>query len=199
VPTALLLLAAGASRRLGQPKQLLTLAGQSLLRRAAEAALATGAGPVVVVLGANADQQRPELAGLSVVVAPNPDWASGMASSLRVGLAAAELAQPGLSAALVMLCDQPFVSPLVLGQLLETFAATSSPIVASRYANGVVGVPIVFGAGCFPALRALTGDQGARKLVAQWPSPVPTVDFPLGQYDVDTPEDWDTICALAGS
>jgi molybdenum cofactor cytidylyltransferase len=197
LPTALILLAAGASRRLGQPKQLLTLAGQSLLRRAAEAGLATGARPVVVVLGANADLLRPELAGLPVVVAPNPDWASGMASSLRVGLAAAELAQPGLAAALVMLCDQPFVNSQILGQLLEKSATDGSPIVASRYANGVVGVPIVFGAGCFPALRALTGDQGARKLVAQWPSPVPTVDFPLGQYDVDIPEDWDTIRALA--
>jgi molybdenum cofactor cytidylyltransferase len=197
--TAILLLAAGASRRLGHPKQLLTVAGQSLLRRAAEAALATGAGPVVVVLGAHADQLQPELAGLAVVQAPNPDWASGMASSLRVGLAAAELAQPGLAAALVMLCDQPFVNSQVLGQLLEKSATDGSPIVASRYANGVVGVPIVFAAMCFPALRALTGDQGARKLVAQWPTPVPTVDFPLGQYDVDTPEDWDTICALAGN
>jgi len=190
-----ILLAAGASRRLGQPKQLLAIAGQSLLRRSAEVALGIGPGAAVVVLGSHHDLIAPELAGLPLQTVVNPEWATGMASSLQVGLAAVLAQQPSTEAVLVLLCDQPFLSTEVLRNLVATFGQTGSPIVASRYANGVLGVPILFSQQLFPELRLLTGDAGARKLLAQWPDLVQTIDFPEGLLDVDTPEDWARIQA----
>ncbi len=191
----IILLAAGASRRLGQPKQLLSIDGQSLLRRSAEAALGIDPEVAVVVLGAHHDLIAPELAGLPLQVVVNPNWATGMASSLHVGLAAVLAQQPSTAAVLILLCDQPLLTAEVLQQLVAAFGQTGGPIVASRYANGVLGVPILFSQPLFPELRLLTGDAGARKLLAQWPDLVQKVDFPEGLLDVDTPEDWAMIQA----
>jgi len=183
------ILAAGASTRMGKPKQLLPLDGHPLLLRAVEAALASPAWPVVVVLGAHAEKIRPLFARLPVLVAENPAWAEGMASSLRTGIATLQQFSRSLDAALVALCDQPAFSADVIAQLLAAQRATGRSIVAARY-GGRNGAPALFLREHFPALAALTGEEGARALLNAAPERVASVDLPALALDLDTPADY---------
>lgn len=183
------ILAAGASGRMGSPKQLLELGGQSLVARAASAALEGGAWPVIVVLGAAAGQIRPVLARLPVLTVENPEWAEGMASSLRAGLAALRQFERGLDAALVVPCDQPAFSPGTVGKLVAAQRATGRSIAAARY-SGRCGAPALFLRGHFAALAALTGEEGARLFLNADPGRVAAVDLPEMAADIDTPEDY---------
>lgn len=181
---AIVVLAAGGSSRLGQPKQLLNHQGTSLVRRAAELALA--ASPVVaVVLGARHEEVRARLDGLAVRCVDNPDWALGQGTSLRAGLRALP---PDVDGALLMLCDQLRVDTAHLRALIDTFERARAPIVASAYA-GTRGVPALFSRALFPELEALPPTGGARGLIARDPSRVAEVPLPGGEEDVDTPGD----------
>ena len=183
---AILLLAAGASARLGRPKQLLLYQGQTLLRRATETAVAAAAGaPVVVVTGAQHETLLPELAGLPLVVQRCPNWAAGMGASLKFGLRLLETLCAAWTEVIVLLCDQPHVTPALLGQLAEAHAATGRPIVASQYGDAR-GVPVLFGAEALPLLRQLPDAAGAAALLRQHLALVATVPFPAGAVDVDT-------------
>ncbi len=185
----LILLAAGASTRMGRPKQLLPVQGRPLLERAVLAGLAAPVWPVVVVLGAHADAIRPILARHPVLVAENPAWAEGMASSLRAGLGVLNAFSPRVDAALVALCDQPAFSTETIQKLLTVQAESGRSLVAARY-QGHLGAPALFLRHHFPALSALTGDEGARKLMAQVPADaLAAVDLPELALDLDTPDD----------
>ena len=182
----LLLLAAGSSSRLARPKQLLPYQGQTLLRRAAEVAVASPCRPLVLVTGALHDELLPEIEGLPFHVVRNDAWADGMGGSIAAGLAELETAAEAapVDAIIVMLCDQPLLTEDVLGRLIVQFQATGQPVVASAYA-GTQGVPALFGRDVFPQLLALRGASGARELLQQY-AHLPTVDFPGGTTDVDT-------------
>lgn len=184
--TAVILLAAGGSTRLGSPKQLLVYEGKTLLRRAAEVALATGCRPVIVVLGAGLVRHREELAGLDVLTVENASWESGMGGSLRAGMAALE-PWPALAGVLLTLCDQPFVDAAALRNILA--AAGSGYIVAATYA-GTVGVPAWFSQNHFEDLRTLPPDAGAKALLRRHASSVVTVDLPQAAVDIDTREQY---------
>jgi molybdenum cofactor cytidylyltransferase len=179
-------LAAGGSSRLGHPKQLLLHEGRTLVRRMAEAAVAAGLSPVVVVLGARAQDVAAEVAGLPVLTVHNPDWEAGMGSSLRVGVRT--LAEQPVEAALVMLCDQVRVEAPHLKALVEAFVRTQSPIVASAY-EGARGVPALFSRATFSELEALAPEQGARGVIARDSSRVVEVALPGGGEDIDTAAD----------
>lgn len=183
------ILAAGASTRMGEPKQLLPLDGQPLLLRAVDAALASAGWPVVVVLGAHAGKIRPLLARRSVLVAENPAWAEGMASSLRAGVETLRQFSRSLDGALIALCDQPAFSAGTIAQLVATQRVTSCGIVAACYA-GHAGAPALFRREHFPALAALTGEEGARTLLHALVDRVATVDLPELAVDLDTPADY---------
>ncbi|GAB2477223.1 hypothetical protein GCM10011375_20280 [Hymenobacter qilianensis] len=189
---ALILLAAGASARMRQPKQLLYYQGKTLLRWAAETAAATGCQPLVLVTGALHEPLIPEVEGLSFLTAHNADWATGMGSSIRAGLAALEKAPQPPSAIVVMLCDQPLLTPALLLQLIKKQQLTQAPVVAAAY-GGTLGVPAVFSADTFPALRQLGGAEGARQLIASYGSAVGSVPFPGGILDVDTPAQYASL------
>jgi molybdenum cofactor cytidylyltransferase len=182
----LILLAAGASSRLGRPKQLLPYQGQTLLRHAAEVAVATPCRPLVLVTGALHDELLPEIEGLPFHVVRNDNWADGMAGSIAAGLAELETAAEGsrVEAIVVMLCDQPLLTPEVIGELIMQFQATGQPVVASAY-SGIKGVPALFSRAIFTDLRELRGANGARELLQQH-AQLPAVDFPGGATDVDT-------------
>ena len=187
------LLAAGGSSRLGRPKQLLVHEGKTLVRRAAEAAVAAKCGPVVVVLGAQTEAVTAELAGLPVRTVHTADWGAGMGSSLRVGLKALDAEEPAgtgpaVDAALVMLCDQLRVDAGHLRTLVETFTRTRASLVASGY-EGTRGVPALFSRALFPELEALAPDQGARGVISRDPSRVVEVALAGGGEDVDTAAD----------
>ncbi len=181
-------LAAGASTRMGAPKQLLELDGRPLVVRAAEAALASPAWPVVVVLGAHAESIRPALARLPVLIADNPAWAEGMAASIRAGIATLRQFSRGLDAAVIALCDQPAFSAATIATLVAAQRATGRSIVAARY-GGRHGAPALFLREHFPALGALTGEEGARALLNDGPARVAAVDLPELALDLDTPAD----------
>ncbi len=184
---ALIILAAGASSRLGQPKQLSMFRGRSLLRHAAETALATDCRPVVVVLGAGAERLKTELGDLAVTVAINPAWTDGMASSLRAGLrAASEPAEP--DAVLIMLCDQPLITSAMLNQLVLAQRSSGRGIAASEY-EGTLGVPALFGRKYYPELAALEGDQGARKIIVNYKHDAARIPLAEAGFDVDQLED----------
>ncbi len=184
-----IILAAGASTRMGEPKQLLMLDGRPLLLRAIEAALASAARPVVVVLGAQADKIAPLLAHHPVLIAENAGWAEGMASSIRTGLAVIQRSSPSLDGVVVALCDQPAFSAGVIAQLIAVQAATRRSIIAARY-QGRNGAPAIFLREHFPALLALSGDTGARDLLNTPARYLATVDLPALANDIDTPADY---------
>ena len=180
----LIILAAGGSTRLGSPKQLLRYGEETLIRRAANAAVASQCDRVEIVIGSRAQEMRRELEGLLVSIVENPDWQSGMSSSIRVGIE--EVSDD--DAALIMLCDQPFVTTALLNSLIESYRRSGMPIVASDYGD-VLGVPAVFSRGLFGELKSLVADEGARRIIAKYAEMVATIEFAGGRVDVDTSDD----------
>ena len=189
-PTALLLLAAGASTRMGRPKQLLPYHGRTLLRQAAETAVASGCAPIILVTGALHEELLPEIAGLPIRAVRNAAWESGMASSIRTGLTA--LAETKPTAVLIMLTDQPLVTPELLQQLVRQQQQTQAPIIAAAYGDAL-GVPAVFHQSVLPELLQLRGQQGGSRLIASLGAAVGQVPFPAGLLDVDTPEQYASL------
>ncbi len=178
---AAILLAAGASRRLGRCKQLLELEGEPMVRRAARLCLDAGFAPVVVVLGCAAAEVGAALEGLPVQAVENPDWTEGMASSLRRGVAAL----PGpVGGALVLACDQPALTVELLQEFRRRHQAEPTATLASDYGNGH-GIPALFPGDRLPELAALRGDRGARGLLGA----ALRIPFAEGAFDFDTPED----------
>ena len=185
--TAAILLAAGASTRMGQVKQLLNYGGQPLLRHAAETAIAAGCAPVVVVLGAREAEIRPALDGLDVEIVVNEGWAAGMGTSIQTGLRALEGHE--VAGAILALADQPMVSPAFLAELAAKHTESGKQIVAARY-SGTVGVPVFFARSAFPLLAALKPDQGCKPVILSHPQDALLVDCPEAAFDIDTPEDY---------
>ena len=197
-PVGAIILAAGASTRLGEPKQLVRFEGQSLLRRATDAALASKCQTVVVVLGADASRTEKELHSLPVIVVHNERWSEGMSTSVRIGLEALE-ANHGtnddnrvLDAAVLMPCDQPHLSPEVLNRLMEAHHETGQPIVVSGYSN-TWGVPMLFARSLWPELHELNGSRGAKSVAVRHAEQVECVPFPGGAFDVDTRDDLERL------
>ena len=189
VSVAAIVLAAGASSRLGQPKQLLVHGGETLLERAIRLVNEAGAAPVITILGANFEMVRASVTLTNSIPAINNDWEQGISTSIHAGLIALNETAPGAAGALIMACDQPRLTADHLRTLVETFAAQASPsIVASAYA-GVLGIPAVFPRMAFPYLHALHGDKGARALLIDPPCPLIAASFPGGEVDIDQPED----------
>ena len=180
--TALIILAAGASTRLGRPKQLLPFRGRSLLRHAAETALASVCRPVVVVLGAGAEQLRSELTALPVTL--NPAWAEGMASSIRAGLGTVTSEANEPDSVVIMLCDQPLITAATLDQLVKVHRTENRGIVACEYED-TLGVPALFSRKYFPELAGLAGDQGARKIIVKHNNNLSRIPAPEAAFDVD--------------
>jgi molybdenum cofactor cytidylyltransferase len=187
-----IVLAAGASTRMGTPKQMLPLHGQPLVVHAAQAALSSTAWPVVVVLGANAEVIRPTLARLPVLIAENSAWAEGMAASIRAGVTMLQQFSRALDAALITLCDQPAFSADVVQRLVAAQRETGRSIVAARY-GGHLGAPVLFLREHFSALTALTGEEGARTLLNRESARVAAVDLPELAFDLDTPADYASL------
>lgn len=182
---AALLLAAGASRRMGGVNKLTaTVGGRPLVRIAAEAALASRAEPVVVVTGHDAGAVKAALAGLAISMAHNPDHAAGLATSLKAGLA---VLPDGLDGVAVMLADMPEIGPAVVDRLIGAFRGQTDIVVP--VAQGRRGNPVLWGAAWFDRLAALEGDTGGRQLIAMNPESVVAVAMDAAvTRDIDTPD-----------
>jgi molybdenum cofactor cytidylyltransferase len=186
---AAILLAAGESARLGRPKQLLPFRGRTLLRHAAETAVASGCEHVYVVLGAGHDRARLEVDGLALHAVVNAEWREGMGASIRCGLRTAMQRTGGLVGAMLLLADQPLVTPDHLRRMLATFRRTPMAIVAA-HCHDHASPPAVFEAALFPLLLALNGAQGARRVIAAMPNDTMLFDLPEAAFDLDTSADY---------
>lgn len=191
-------LAAGASSRLGRPKQLLPMGGQSLLQHSIAAALASGIGPVVVVLGAHADTIAKELSGLPVSLVRNTNWQEGMAASIRCGITHLCAIHSTVTGMVLMVCDQPYVNAMLLRRLVAKWQQGGPLIVASAYAD-TYGPPTLFDRHLFPDLLQLTGDVGAKGILRRHAADLVAVPFPEGRLDVDTESDYSKISESSGS
>jgi molybdenum cofactor cytidylyltransferase len=189
--TDIVILAAGASTRLGRPKQLLTWQGKTLLQHAVQTALTITTQPVVVT-GCNADQLAAGLNHTQVHIVFNPDWELGIASSIRYGLQALLDRTPAPDQVIFMVCDQPFVSAELLLDLINERQKSQRSIVASSYA-GTLGIPALFDKSMFPQLLDLQGDMGAKKLIQGHPDEVAFVEFPQGNIDIDTELEYEKL------
>lgn len=184
-----LILAAGASTRMGSPKQLLEVDGRPLLEIVVEHACDSSVDDILVVLGANADAilARVSLGRASVVL--NSDHASGMASSLVAGLAAL---RPDVERAVIILGDQPAISAALLDDLLELQSTSGRPAAALSF-DGLLHPPVVMTRPMWGDLRSLEGDVGCRAIIRAHPELVAAMPVAGGSHhpvDVDTPEDY---------
>lgn len=192
-----IILAAGASRRLGQPKQLVRIGSETLLERTVRLVREFGANPVFVVLGAHRETivGAVDLSHIQTIV--NPHWEQGIASSIHAGLQVLQRSAPAAAGALLLVCDQPRLTVKHLNELADSFEQNDqSAIVASEYA-GVAGIPAIFPASQFPELFALEGDTGARQVLRNPKCAMITVHFEGGEIDVDSPSDLPRISALS--
>ncbi len=189
---AALILAAGGSTRMGRAKQLLPWRGTTLLRRIAEAALASRATSVAVVVGSEAERARAALDGLPLIVVENAGWREGLGTSLAAGARVLAAGSPPPDAIVVLLADQPLVSAASIDRLIETHATTGSPLVASLHASDP-GVPALFASRFFEELQALRGDHGAREILRENAASAAVLHLPEAEIDVDTPSDWEAL------
>jgi molybdenum cofactor cytidylyltransferase len=190
-PIAGIVLAAGGSSRFaadGAHKLLAPLGGKPLVRWAVERMLASPVSTTVVVLGRDAALVERALAGLRVRCVVNARWAEGLSTSLHAAVHAVR--DDGVRAAVVALGDQPLVPAGVVERLVHAFRASGAPVVVPIYEGGVRGHPVLFADNIFPELLAVTGDEGARGVIARAPSRVTTVSVSSpAPRDVDTEED----------
>lgn len=185
-----LILAAGGSSRMGQPKQLLPLDGEPLLRWTVRTALASQLSEVIVVLGHDADSIAVQTADHGQRTIINRHYAAGQSTSLIAGLNALEPAAAGV---LVLLGDQPEVRVEVINALIAAYSEGEALIVMPSY-NGVTGHPVLFSHSLFPEMRQVTGDLGAKDIIERHHAKLRLVPVAAARpSDVDTPEAYEAL------
>lgn len=187
--TGVVILAAGSSSRLGEPKQLVRFQDKPLLQNMIDQSVSLGFGSKIIILGANSETIKKALNPGTFTFVMNENWTEGIASSIRKGVEYSLGLNPGTEHLLFLLSDQPFVSTELLERLLETHRTEKSEITASFY-NNDTGVPAVFSKPIFPLLMELGGDHGAKKIMRRFPDKVTPVHFEMGHFDIDTPRDY---------
>jgi molybdenum cofactor cytidylyltransferase len=180
-----LVLAAGASTRLGQPKQLVQIGGRPALHIAMSNAVAVAGNAVTVVIGANANDLTYLLSHSPASSLVNRQWEEGIASSIRCGLTVVPAAA---DAVMIVLGDQVCVTADDLKRLLAAWNRQENDIAAATYERHV-GVPAIFPRWCFAELAQLRGDEGARKILQRNPDRIVRVPMTNAGFDLDTPED----------
>jgi molybdenum cofactor cytidylyltransferase len=184
-----IILAAGASSRLGSPKQLLEWRNRPLLEHAIVNARAVLNERVIVVLGAHAEAMHTtiDLGGVTSII--NPAWQEGMASSIRAGVHALP---ESASAVLILLCDQPLINAAHMQNLLSAWQTAPNRIVASQYHHSV-GVPALFPAEFFEYLLSLNGDRGAKPLLMRFENRLLKIPLLEAELDIDSVGDFDRL------
>ena len=184
------MLAAGESRRFGQPKQLLPVGGKTMLQHVVDIALDSPLEQVIVVLGCRAVEIGESIEGRPVQVVVNREWQSGLSSSLQAGLSAVK---PAVDAVVFVLADQPGVTREVIAGLVERYRDTCAPIVIPTH-QGRRGNPVLFAHSLFAKLMEVKGDQGGRQLIAEHGDDVEEIEVKTETIfaDIDTPDDYQT-------
>jgi molybdenum cofactor cytidylyltransferase len=186
---ATVILAAGASKRMGMPKQILPIGNKTMIKHIIDEVLELETYPITVVIGANRDKIAPEVADIPINIIVNQHWETGMASSIKMGLIGTYLIEKNIEALLIVTSDMPFVTEKVLKKLIEKATSSTAKIVASGYGKSV-GVPALFKREVFNDLLDLSGEEGAKSLFKKYKKEVEVVSFPEGEIDLDTKEDY---------
>lgn len=187
---AAIILAAGASSRLGKPKQGLLFKGKNLLEISASAALKANCNPVVIVEGAYTKLLLTEKEGLSVIV--NPQWERGMGSSIITGLQEVLRLDPEAGSVIIMVCDQPLITETILNELMKMNKTTLKPLVCGGY-GGTIGVPALFEKKYFKKILELSRQDGAKKILLNNLHDLEVVPYPEGSIDIDTTGDYKSL------
>lgn len=191
----IIILAAGSSSRLGQPKQLLQFEGKTLIGRAVESALKSNCSPVIAVLGANFQEVKNEIKEPECQIVLNPRWQTGISSSIKTGIKKMLEISPQIAAVIISLTDQPLINSSHFDKLRGTFFETKKPIIASVY-HETIGVPALFANEMFPALLNLEGDHGAKQIIHNHPELVEKFLLSVAAFDIDTLEDLERLKKL---
>jgi molybdenum cofactor cytidylyltransferase len=187
--TAIVILAAGNSSRLGRPKQLLQYRGMTMIEHVVDEAIRAGLKPVIVVTGSSANEVSMVLNNRELTIVVNEDWREGMGSGIRTGVAALMKIDEQVANVILSVCDQPYVSGDLFLQLIEKKLATGKDIVACTY-EGTRGVPVLFGRKYFAALMGLKNEEGAKKLLTEFENDLALLPFERGAIDIDTQKDF---------
>jgi molybdenum cofactor cytidylyltransferase len=194
-PIGGVVLAAGASRRMGKPKQLLQFRGSTILRRVVEEALASSLSRVLVVVGAHAPVAAAALTGLPVGIVENVDWAQGQGSSVATGVRALRERAPDTTGVVLLVSDQPLLTASSIDLLMTAHRTTGSLIVASRRGDRLEA-PALFSFAFFDELAALRDDAGSREILRRNESRALGIELPGAEFDMDTPEDYQRLIDL---
>ncbi len=185
--SALVILAAGESKRLGSPKQLLKINGISMIKHIMQMGLSASFNEVIVVTGGYREEVEFEVVELGGTILFNKNFKEGMSTSMSTALTYLEVQQ--YDYAVCSVCDQPFLSTEVFQLLIGAYTETGD-IIVSKYSKGQ-GTPMLIDSAYFAELKELSGDKGARELVLKYPEKVKTIDFEKGNIDLDIKPDVD--------
>jgi molybdenum cofactor cytidylyltransferase len=188
----ILILAAGASRRLGQPKQLVKFKGATLINQMTSEAIKAKIGGVTVVTGAHKEAVADEIRDLNAEVYFNEEWQEGIGSSIRNGLRHLLQNKPETNAIVITMVDQPFVNAVHLQKLANAYNPSRHMIIASAYA-GTFGVPVLVDSFYFDMLLGLKGDEGGKKIFVNYLKNIVEIPFIEGSIDIDEQSDLKTL------
>jgi molybdenum cofactor cytidylyltransferase len=188
--TGIIILAAGSSSRMGEPKQLMKFKSKTFLQHIIEESKEANLNPVICVTGYQSDQISKAIAGMNVIIVNNEQWSEGMGTGISAGIK--EALQSDLDSVILAVSDQPFVSSGLFAKMLTLKDKSGKKIVASSYA-GTLGTPVLFDKEYFNQLICLHGNQGAKNIVHMNMSDVVTVKFEKGSIDIDTKEDYEKL------
>lgn len=191
-----LILAAGVSERMGEPKLLLEFQGNTLIGRAVDLGKNINPGRAAIVLGAYFDEYASAIGGKEINIIRNTSWRDGMGTSIACGLKEIIKQWPDSVGILIMLADQPLMTTEHLNDLILNFSSSGGIITATEYPGSKRGVPAIFPARCFEELRGLTKDKGARDMLNSKEVEVKTVSNPDIVFDIDTQEDFKALRQL---
>ncbi len=192
---AIAILAAGASSRMGQPKQILKWGDTTLISHCINVCNATSAKETMVVLGANQDAIFPEIKDESVSVIINKHWRLGLGKSIACAAQYCLDSNENSDGLLIVLADQPFVTTHYLNRMIHEFQTTKPDIITTQYASKVKGVPVLFNNTYFKALSQITGDDGAKSIIKSHSNFVKTLTPNFDNVDIDTNGDYNTLLA----
>lgn len=190
--TGIIILAAGSSSRLGQPKQLLAYKNTTLLKHTIAAVSNIANAIIIVVTGANKDLIEKELNADKINISYNQNWESGMSSSINKGLSDLLLLYPDCQSCIFSVCDQPYITSLIFENLITEYQKTAKGIIPSSYSE-TLGTPVLFDKKYFNELLALNGQEGAKKIINRFPDDTISVPFEKGNIDIDTEEDYSQL------
>lgn len=194
---AIIVLAAGASKRMGSPKQLLKWGNYTLLNHTIKTCKATIAKEIFVVLGANFSLIKSQISEKSITVINNTLWEMGLGASIAQAATYILNSQNKCNGLLFVLADQPFITSTFLNKILNNFISNNKSIVATRYNEYKKGVPVLFDKYFFEELSQISGDDGAKSILKKYNNLVKTVCPNFKNIDIDTPKDYRDIIKIS--